>query len=133
LKKLDYQKLGLFTIVKQINTVAIQLKLLNSMKIHHVFHVSLLEPYHASNIPWRTHEPPPPIVVNGEQKYEVEEILDLRISHRQLQYLVHWQGYDINEYTWELIETLSNSMEKVENFHVQYRNNLKVILCGIRC
>jgi hypothetical protein len=51
------------------------------MKIHLVFHVSLLKPYHVSIIPRRTHEPPPPIVVDGEQKYEVKEILDSRISH----------------------------------------------------
>jgi hypothetical protein len=68
------------------------------MKIHPMFHVSLLEPYHAFIIPRRTHKPTPPIIVDGEQKYEIEEILDLRISHCYLQYLVHWQGYDINEH-----------------------------------
>jgi len=67
------------------------------MKIHLVFHVSLLEPYHASTIPRRTHKPPPPIIAHGEKEYEVKVILDLRISHCQLQYLVHWQGYDINK------------------------------------
>jgi hypothetical protein len=82
LKKLDYQKVGPFTIVKQINIVAFQLKLPNSMKIHPMFHVSLLEPYHVFTIPGITHKPTLPIVVNGEQKYEVEEILDSRISHR---------------------------------------------------
>jgi hypothetical protein len=81
LEKLDYQKLGLFTIVKQINTIAFQLKLPDSMKIHPIFHVSLFEPYHVSTIPRRTHEPIPSIIVNGEQEYEVEEILDSRISH----------------------------------------------------
>ncbi len=60
------------------------------MKIHLMFDVSLLEPYHAFTILRRTHEPPPLIVVNGEQEYEVEEILDSRISHHQLQDLVHW-------------------------------------------
>jgi hypothetical protein len=76
--------------MKQINIVAFQLKFPNSMKIHVMFHVSLLEPYHASTILGRTHEPPPLIVVNGEQEHEVEEILNSRISHHQLQYLVHW-------------------------------------------
>jgi hypothetical protein len=71
----------MFTIMKQINIVAFQLKLPNSMKVHPMFHVSLLEPYRAFTIPWRTHEPPRPIVINGEQEYEVEEILDSRISH----------------------------------------------------
>jgi hypothetical protein len=57
--------------MKQINVVAFQLKLLNSMKIHHVFHVSLSEPYHASTILGRICEPPPPNEVNDEQEYEM--------------------------------------------------------------
>jgi hypothetical protein len=64
--------------------MAFQLKLPNSMKIHSMFHVSLLEPYHAATIPRKTHKPPPPIIVNGEQEYEIEEILNSRISHLQL-------------------------------------------------
>jgi hypothetical protein len=67
--------------MKQINITTFQFKLPDSMKIHPVFHVSLLEPYHVSTITKRTHEPIPPIVINGEQKYEVEEILDSKISH----------------------------------------------------
>jgi hypothetical protein len=72
-------------------------------------------------------------MVNGEQEYEVEEILDSRISRCQLQYLVHWQGYDISECIWELVENLSNVMEEVEDFHMQYLNNLKAIPCGTHC
>jgi hypothetical protein len=82
--KLDYQRLGRFTIMKQINVVAFQLELLNSMKIHHVFHVSLLEPYHASTVPWRICEPPPPNEVNDEQAYEMLDVLDSRISNDQI-------------------------------------------------
>jgi hypothetical protein len=74
--------------------------------------------HHASTIPKRTHEPPPPIVVDGEQDYEIKEFLDLGISHCQLQYLVHWQGYDISERTWEHVENLSNAMEKMKDFHM---------------
>jgi hypothetical protein len=80
-KELDYHKLGPFTIMKQINTVAFQFKLLDSMKIHPMFHVSLLEPYHPSTILGKTQEPTPSIIVNGEQEYEVEEILNSMISH----------------------------------------------------
>jgi hypothetical protein len=117
--------------MKQINIMAFQFKLLDSMKIHPVFHVSLLEPYHVSTILRRTHELIPPIVVNGEQKYEVKEILDSKISHHYLQYLVHWQGYDISERTWEPIKNLLNAMKKVKNFHMRYSNKSKATPCGI--
>jgi hypothetical protein len=43
--KLDYRCLGPFRMSKQVNKVAYRLDLPSSMKIHPVFHVSLLEPY----------------------------------------------------------------------------------------
>ena len=53
------------------------------MKIHPVFHVSLLEPYKPSTIPGRTRDPPPPIVINDENEWEVEEILDSKLRYRK--------------------------------------------------
>ncbi len=70
--------------MKQINVMAFQFKLPSSKKIYHVFHVSLLEPYHASTILRRIHDPPPPVKVGGEQEYEVEDILDFWVSNHQL-------------------------------------------------
>ena len=61
------------------------------MKIHNVFHVSLLEPCKQSvegNVSL-----PPPIVVDGKEKFEVEEISDSRVCHGKLQYLIKWLGY----------------------------------------
>jgi hypothetical protein len=54
------------------------------MKIHLVFHVSLLELYHASPILGRIHDSLPPIEIEGEQKYEMEDILNSRIFNHQL-------------------------------------------------
>jgi hypothetical protein len=51
---------------EQINAMAFQLKLPGSMRIHPMFHVSLLEPYHVSTIPRKIHDPPPPIEVDGK-------------------------------------------------------------------
>ena len=118
--KLDYKRLGPFTIADQINPVAFRLNLPPSMKVHDVFHVSLLEPYIPNTLPGRLEEPPPPAIVDGEPEYEVEEILDSRIFRRKLQYLVSWKGYDISERSWEPVENFSNHEESVLEFHRRY-------------
>src|SRR5690606_34027559 len=75
MKKLDYKRLGPFKIIRRISNNAFELKLPSTMKIHPVFHVSLLEPYHANSL--RQNEPPPPpIEVDNELEWEVETILD---------------------------------------------------------
>ena len=76
-KKLDYKYYRLFKIEEPVGKQAYWLKLLKKMKIHDVFHVSLLEPYtktNDSNVP-----APPPIVIEGENEYEIKEILDSQI------------------------------------------------------
>jgi hypothetical protein len=45
LKKLDYKRLGPFKVTKVINRNAYRLELPYSMKVHNVFHVSLLDRY----------------------------------------------------------------------------------------
>jgi len=87
------------------------------MKIHFVFHVSLLNLYLASTILERIHDPPPPIEVDGEHEYEVEDIFNSRNFNHQLQYFVHLHGYDVNECTWKAIKNLLNAIEKVHEFH----------------
>lgn len=120
--KLDYRRLGPFVVTKQVNEVAYRLDLPPSMKIHPVFHVSLLEPYKESTFPGRLQVPPPPIEIDGEEEFEVSEILDSRINRRKLEYLVHWQGYEVSERTWEPANNLSNAPEMIQEFHRLYPN-----------
>jgi hypothetical protein len=77
--KLDFCCLGSFSVVKLINDVAFRLELPPSMKIHPVFHVSLLEPYKESSISGRFQVPPPPVEIEEQEEFEVSEILDSRI------------------------------------------------------
>jgi hypothetical protein len=64
--------------------MAFQLKLPSSMKMHLVFQISLLEFYRAYIILRKIHDPPPLIEINDEHEYEVEDILDSKISSYQL-------------------------------------------------
>jgi len=90
------------------------------MKVHLVFHVSLLEPYKESNLLGRSQSPPPFIAIDNHEEYEVEKVLDSRWRHDKLEYFVHWREYDINERTWKPATNLVNAPQKVHEFHQLY-------------
>ena len=85
-KKLDYQRLGPFVINGKFNDVAFQLDLPPHMRIHQVFHISLLEPYQETSILDRV--VPPPTSLDNGLEYEVSDILDSKIVFNKLYYLV---------------------------------------------
>jgi Chromo (CHRromatin Organisation MOdifier) domain len=101
--KLAPKRQGPFQIMKQISPVAFQLELPTNWGIHNVFHASLLSPYRETEAHGPNFSRPPPDLIDGEDEYEVERILDHR-RHRKsrtLQYLIKWKGYPLSDSTWE--------------------------------
>ena len=107
-RKLYPRFLGPFKIVQAINDVAYKLSLPATMKIHPVFHVSLLKAYSADG----TVQPPPPIEIEGVEEYEVESILQSRFrksgKRQKEEFLIKWKGYGYEHCTWESIDNLTN-------------------------
>ncbi len=120
--KLDYKRLGPFKIAKLVGLVACQLELPPQFKIHNVFHVSLLEPYHDNPIPERHREPPVLVEIEGQEEFEVQEVLDSKKIHGKLLYLVFWRGYPPSEATWEPAGNLVHAQDLVNRFHQRYPN-----------
>ena len=91
------------------------------MKIHPVFHITLLTKFEPDPHGREPERPPPITTEEGEEEYEVEEVLDSKQKGRKrVEYLVKWEGYGIGEQTWEPQENLENSQEEVEKFHKRY-------------
>ena len=93
------------------------------MKIHPVFHISLLKLYNPNdNEEFIRPTTPQAIIIpeTEEEEFEVESILDKRIIHNKPQYLVKWLGYPLYDATWEPLENLHNAMKLVKSFESKY-------------
>lgn len=52
----------------------------------------------------------------SEDEYIVEKIIDKRVWHGKVKYLVKWDGYDTDEATWEPLENLETAKLAVEMY-----------------
>jgi hypothetical protein len=98
-KKLDWKCLGPYEVVEVISPWAYRLQLPKDLHIHPVQPISRLSKVSEDSLPGQIESPPPPVIVEGEEEYEVEWVEDSRLFRRQLQYLVKWRGYE--ERSWE--------------------------------
>jgi transposase InsO family protein len=113
-KKLDHRRFGPFKVDKKIGERAYRLKLPTTWKIHPVFHVSKLLPYHRDDT--TTSTPPPPDIVEGEPQQEIEDILDQRTRRGKLQFLVKWRGFPMEENEWKYEHDLEHAKELLDDF-----------------
>ncbi len=75
IKKSPQNKKDQFTMEEKLGPVTYRLKLLKTWKIHPTFHAILLSPYRKTEIHRPNFKQPPPDLIEGEYKYEVEWIL----------------------------------------------------------
>ncbi|KAL3687944.1 hypothetical protein R1sor_014253 [Riccia sorocarpa] len=92
-RKLNPRYIGPFTIQQRIGEVAYKLELHSSMKIHPVFHVSLLRRHVPRSVELGAPNEarPPPALIDGEEEFEVERILQKRthgLRRQRIEYLV---------------------------------------------
>ena len=126
-RKLLPKFLGPFQVLECIHDTAFKLQLPPSMKIHPVFHISLLKPYKENNSFLGRHQTPPqPIVVDNEEEWEVEEVLDQRTKRNQVQYLVKWKGYPFQDATWESAQNLAHAPQKIAEFQGKLASSSKL-------
>ena len=100
-KKLDDKMLGPFKITAKIGS-SYHLELLASMRIHNVFYLSLLRKAATNPLPGQRVAPPGPVVVNEEEEWELDDILDARQigRNRRLQFRVRWKDEEWPDRQW---------------------------------
>ncbi|KAF8694651.1 hypothetical protein RHS03_08150, partial [Rhizoctonia solani] len=114
--KLDPKRLGPFRILEKISSHAYCLELPETLKIHNVFYVGLLSKSHESpSQPFP--EQPPPETIEGEEEYEVEQIIDSKRQRGKWFYLIKWKGYGPEDNSWEPEELLEHSQEEIKRFN----------------
>jgi len=89
------------------------------MRIHPVFHNSLLKPYIETSAHGPNFARPPPEIIGGEEgHYEIEKILQLQPTRnkRSTEYLVYWKGYTDTDRTWVPAKELTHAKELVQEF-----------------
>jgi hypothetical protein len=93
------------------------------MKVHYVFHVSLLDRYVGPVPGQQPRDAPPAITAENpdDEEWEVEQVLDARKRYKKLWYLVQWAGHNYVNTRWEPAENLENAGEVLADFH---RDNL---------
>ena len=82
--------IGPYPVEKVINPVAVCLNFPDSLKIHPVFNVSLVKPVRPGTLVPR---PPNPVLIVGDEEFEVKAILDSKRIWGRLHYLIDWKGY----------------------------------------
>jgi hypothetical protein len=89
---------GPFKILELVGNIAIRLDLLaNLMRLHPVVSVASIKPF------WPCpNQPPPPVIIEGEEECEVDDIIDFNVVRSQrrnippiVEFRVRWKGaYD---------------------------------------
>ncbi len=97
-KKLNDKMLDSFQIINFVDSFY-KLKLLETMRIHDVFHSELLCFVVNDSLSDQKNESSRSIVINDEDEWEIDDILNSRWYWRWLQYRVKWKSYD-NDLNW---------------------------------
>ena len=120
--KLGPKHYGPFKILKQMSPAVYWVEIPKHWKIHNVFHANLITPYKETELHRPNFTRPPPDLVDGEEEYDVEKIIDMKQMGQwhKTYYLVKWKGYPTSDNSWEPRENI-HAEELIREF--QKRNS----------
>ncbi len=119
-KKLNDKMLDSFQIIESVDSFY-KLKLSETMHIHDVFHSELLRSVVDDSLSDQKNELLRSIVINDEDEWKINDILNFQRYRRRLQYQVKWKSYD-NDLNWYNADDdeFMNAQEMIDEFHIRY-------------
>ena len=100
---------------------AFELELLEGWMIHNVFNKDLLTQCVEPKFQGQHKDPaPPPVIINEEEEYEVEEVRKHRTRGQETQYLVLWKGYRDEHDQWIAESGLPHAKQVIEDYWTRY-------------
>ena len=123
-EKLTEHFVGPYKVKRIISSNVIELELPKSIKIHLVVNASRVRLY-KPQVEEQKRTPPKPVIIEEEEEFEVEKILNKRMVRGKEKFLVRQKGYMAEEDTWENKENLENAKELVEEFEKEYGEEVK--------
>ena len=118
-EKLTKRFVGLYKIKKVVSSNAVKLELPITIKIHLVVNVSRIRRY-VDQVEGQRKKQPAPVIIEGEEEWKVEKILNKRQVREKDKYLVCWKGFTAESDTWKGRENLKNVKEVIKEFEKEY-------------
>ncbi|UTT89454.1 hypothetical protein NDA17_006493 [Ustilago hordei] len=115
--KLDTWFAGPYPVQEQVGCRAYRITLPANLRVHDVFHVSMLEPARTSSLPQRVEQPTIPSLPDEDLDFEVEALINKHSHNRTTEYKVLWRGYSEEAASWEPVENL-NCPDLIQEYEV---------------
>jgi len=122
--KLTERFVGPYKMKKVVSSNAVELELPSTVKIHPVVNVSRIRRY-VGQVEGQKKEQPAPVIIEGEEEWEVERILNKQRVRGKDKYLVCWKGFMAESDTWEGRENLKNAQEAIKEFEKEYQRDME--------
>ena len=123
-EKLTEKFVGPYRVKEIISSNAVKLELPSTVKIHPVVNVSRVRQY-VRQVEGQRKEQPALVIIEGEEEWKVERILNKRKVRGKDKYLVCWKGFTAESDTWEGRENLGNAKEAINEFEKEYRQDME--------
>ncbi|PCH36720.1 ribonuclease H-like protein [Wolfiporia cocos MD-104 SS10] len=115
-RSLSPRYIGPFKIIEKLSPVTFKLHMDSQYRAYHpVFHASKLVLYKEATI---QNKPPPQPERNeeGEETWEVENILDHRRRGSKMEYRIRWKGFTVSDDSWIPEMELNSAAELLEEY-----------------